>query len=182
VLFVLVAFGFYGCLKQHTISDIPEISFQSFTQSGSDSAVLTINFQDGEADIGEPTGDTTRNIFLIYYRDTGGLFKRRYLPLQYDSLQFSYCMPYATTGTGSKSITGTIRVTLPGLDTSSAAIGGPYWYPSPGSYFGTTFIPTGYPVDTLIRFNVYIYDRAGHKSNTVSTNLIHIPYSWHRTP
>jgi hypothetical protein len=166
--------SFYSCVKIQDLSPIPLITFQSFVQYGSDSAVLTINFQDGSGQgIGLNPWDTAapykgiyyNDLFMIYYKKgLDGTFTRSYNPRSSDSLEYDYRVPYVTPTVQNKALSGTITVSLYGT-----SLGGPYWNAGQG----------GYTLDSVIRFNVYIYDRALHKSNQFTTPNIHIPATWH---
>lgn len=57
---------FWTCAKKPNYSNVPQISFKSFTVLSQDSAILTINFSDGNGDIGGgPNGEG--NFFITYY-------------------------------------------------------------------------------------------------------------------
>jgi len=155
LLCILAGLGFYGCLKIHPISDVPAISFMSFTQYNCDSAALTISFQDGNGDIGALPGDTNNNFYMCYQRDSAGTFVRRWNSNSNDSVVDKFCIRNISPSGPPVKLTGQIRVVL----------NAPYWYQN---------LPT-VPKDTLVRFRVFLYDRAGHKSNSIYTPGIHIP-------
>ena len=77
-LIILFAFLVIGCLKPSEFPNTPAISFKSSNHSfinecigltSCDTVKLTVEFKDGDGDIGIPKGDTMMNIFLIDKRD-----------------------------------------------------------------------------------------------------------------
>jgi hypothetical protein len=133
---------------------VPEIGFKSFTLGETDSlgfriktGELVFSFIDGNADFGiRKTGlnQDTLNLFLIPFQKTG---------LEYDSLDVDvYGRSYAVMDDEklirvgqNKTIKGEIKVQI-------------YYFITP-------------PFDTL-RYDFYITDRAGNKSNVESTSDI----------
>ncbi len=168
LLLVAGGLGIYGCLKIQNVSPIPSIAFKNFVQYGMDSAALTITFQDGDGDVGLAVSDSAppfnansiyhHDIFLIYYnKGSDGLLHRYYSSLNPpgDSLEYDYNIPNVTPSGQNKAITGNIRVSLNFV---------PYWASQGGR-----------PVDSTFCFKVYIYDRALHKSNVITTPPITVP-------
>ncbi len=65
-LFIWILLLFFNCAKKPKYSKTPQISFKSFYTLSQDSAVLTINFSDGDGNIGGgPAQDG--NFFVTYY-------------------------------------------------------------------------------------------------------------------
>jgi hypothetical protein len=143
---------FSGCMKKQSFSDIPQISFLGMellvdTAQVVRSGILTISYQDGDGDIGLNPSDTfppyQRN-GPYYYNYVINYFEKQNGVFQqiFDSIPFSARIPVLTPNDPNKAIKGFITDTLP-------------LYPP--------------PFHDTIRFEVFLYDRALHKSNTVTT-------------
>lgn len=66
LIFIIITFILLSCAKKPKYSNIPEISLKSFDIISADSALLNINFSDGDGDIGgSPNGEG--NFFIVYY-------------------------------------------------------------------------------------------------------------------
>ncbi len=146
-----------SCQKFEKVSPVPEIHFKSFSLYLLDTLDVTIpagelrfSFQDGDADFGLDTisnPEDTANLVLIPFQKLNGT---------YDSIDASiYGRKYAIyqnermNRTGqNKTIQGEIKVQI-------------YYFLS-------------LPYDT-IRYDFYITDRAGHKSNVASSSDIGFP-------
>ncbi len=149
-----VALVMLSCEPIEKVSNVPEIGFKSFTMGEIDSlgfkikaGELVFSFIDGDADFGiRNTGvnQDTLNLFLIPYKKTD---------MVYDSVEMNiYGRKYAVMNDEklirvgqNKTIKGEIKVQI-------------YYFITP-------------PFDT-IRYDFYITDRAGHKSNVESTSDI----------
>jgi hypothetical protein len=143
-----------SCEALDKVSDVPEIKFKSFTMYDLDTLGFTIktgelvfSFIDGDADFGINTSDNpedTLNLFLVAYKKEEGI---------YDSVDAdTYGRKYSVlndenmTRTGqNKTIKGEIKLQV-------------YYFITP-------------PFDTL-RYDFYILDRAGNKSNVANTSDI----------
>ncbi|HQV00926.1 MAG: hypothetical protein JNK61_07400 [Bacteroidia bacterium] len=146
LLFVLlIAISVYSCRKTSNISNIPKITFTSLTgiqySSGKDSiAVLKFEYEDGDGDLGSLSSDSTG------YRN---LFVK-YMIMQNGiyitptlPVGFDAQIPNLTPKAKNKSISGDITYNL--------------------------ILPPAAVSDT-IKFEVYIIDRANHKSNVFETS------------
>lgn len=165
ILLVIVGTSlFSACKKTKSVSSIPEISYNSFTKYGKDSALISINFKDGDGDIGLNQPDTAspfnskspyyNNLFMVYYyKGSDGNFHRYFEVLINDSIDFRYRVPNITPKGKNKSLEGEIKVVLK-----------PVYYAIAAS-----------PAHTLIRYQIYIYDRALNKSNVIVSDDISIP-------
>lgn len=140
-----------ACLKTEEFPKEPHIAMKSFLQ-GTDAAVLTISFTDGDGDMGLAQGDTLapynpgsrwyHNFFVDYYKMQNGEWVE-----QQFTLPLYYRIPVITPTGQNKALQGDIAVKI-----------SPQVLPqSPG--------------DT-IRFSVQIADRALHESNKVYTEAI----------
>jgi hypothetical protein len=155
----LMILAIYSCKKQETYPIIPEIKYEDFLlhyNSGInayDWGVLRITFKDGDGDIGLRQNDVDPpydfNFFIRLFEIKNG-DTAEYIPVVYnpstqtfDTVTFNQRIPMLTPLGPDKSISGEIEDTL------------------------YIFSPD-YPLDTIF-FEVYIRDRALHKSNTVYT-------------
>jgi len=141
-----------GCIKKESYSIVPQISFLEFdkvyeTGQYPINGILSISYQDGDGDIGLDPADSfppyQRN-GPYYYNLVLTLFEKQngvFVQIN-DSIPFSARIPVLTPDDPGRAIKGYIVDTIP-------------LYPPP-------------PYDTL-KFEVFLYDRALHKSNVIST-------------
>lgn len=151
----------YSCLKPEVVPPVPAIEFKDYIKYGIDSADVSITFKDGDGDVGLEQSDTLppfdpsstyyNNIYLVYYyKGSDGLFHKYFnIPTQ-DTLKYAYRIPNITPTGQNKILDGEIKVTL---------------RPAPIYVSG----------HTVVRFDVYIYDRALNKSNVITTPEITVP-------
>jgi hypothetical protein len=149
---ILAALVLSTCEPLEKVSDVPEIEFKSFTLHEVDTlgfkikaGELVFNFIDGNADFGVlPNSSDTLNLFLEPFHKVN----MKYIPLNVDTFGRNYAVKNdeALVRVGqNKTVKGEIKLQI--------------------YYFG---IP---PFDT-IRYDFYILDRAGNKSNVDSTTDI----------
>jgi len=139
---ILLLASIQGCEDTQSYPDTPEISFHSFSVRSSEKptakaiGTLTINFTDGNADIGflDTTTVDTFNLYLTTYYRSGTTYQTKYPPTGYriPAVPKSSYKPYAK---------GQIALQVPFLSL---------------------------PKDSL-KFSLFLYDRAGLKSNTIQT-------------
>ncbi len=158
------------CKKTEITSEIPQIAFKraSFLQNiqGKDSLlVLTITYKDGDGDLGLGQSDTFapfnplidsvgkslnpyyQNLHISYFEKYLGQFQVVTNPFNNaDTLTYAYRFENLTPDGRHKSIRGEIEVKI-----------------SPNAYPNAT--------DTTL-YEVYIYDRALHKSNVVQSPVV----------
>lgn len=161
VLFIILASG-AGCIKEKKFPPEPIIEFQDFInyispRSTIDSADCIIKFTDGDGDVGMVEGDTISppNLRMRYlYKN---LTDGKFYPMDaidsttvLDTLFFDYRIPNLTPDGQYKALDGTIKAKL---RTS----------------------PVFYPGHKVVKFEIFIRDRAGHKSNVIMTNEINLP-------
>jgi hypothetical protein len=160
---ILVALaGMAGCVKEKQFPTQPIIEFQEFVSYVGDhnivdSADCIIKFTDGDGDIGLAKDDTVSppNLRLKYlYKN---LTDGKFYPMDaidsttvLDTLFFNYRIPNITPDGQYKALDGTIK-----------------------AKFRTS--PVFYPGHKVVKFEIVLRDRAGNKSNTVTTNEINIP-------
>ncbi len=158
LLFGLMLLLLVSCLKEEKYPIVPEIGYKDFVlllnnQTGIvERGVMTITFKDGDGDIGllqeetEPPYDY--NLFVKYFeiqnKDTVEVILTE--PETGDTINFHSRIPILTPKGTNKSISGEIEDTL-------------FVY-NPNSEFDT------------IMYEVYLVDRALHKSNIIQTPLI----------
>ncbi len=136
----------YACVTDRDVSEVPHISLTGLSKNAmkqsalnEDSLWLFLKFEDGDGDISYPATDTTRDVTIIDRR-TGFLHDRYKLP----DFQIS----------GEKQIDGELKILI---FTTCCLIEG----------IPPCFSDTRFPTDT-VDFDVFIRDRAGHVSNTVT--------------
>jgi hypothetical protein len=153
ILILLVSFA--SCKEPKKYPSEPEITFKELVKNTNDqgldeSADLTISFVDGDGDIGLAEGDTIPPYEpgSVYYYD----FYIQYFKKvngnfeQVPILIPGQRIPYINHEGKDRSLSGDLVMHL-------------------------DFIGFGFNNDTL-RFDAFIYDRALHKSNTISTSEI----------
>lgn len=140
----------------------PQITFGSFTTTNDISARITLNFKDNDGDIGyeEAQQDNTNYDFYMryYYEDTvtAGVYHTYYYHASNDPLSDSniyvYHIPYVTNNIKTKSLDGQIIIDLNG------------------------YKPASTKMLNSFRYNIWIYDRARHQSNVITTPGFHTSY------
>jgi hypothetical protein len=155
-LFISVTLLVLGsCIKEKQFPPQPLIKFDRFNTFGNDSADCYITFQDGDGDIGIPESDITSpdDLRMKYlYKDQTGTFvpvDSSFGTPQFDTLFYSYRVPNITPDGQYKALDGEIKIKL-----RAAPIFGPH---------------------DVVKFEITLTDRAGNKSNVVSTNEITVP-------
>jgi hypothetical protein len=146
LLFVIVDVVVYACVKKTTYPTTPVIEFQAFYPYFGDSADLQIKFKDGDGDIGVSENDTTLTLWAIYYyKDTITQKYRAYTPCpnDCDSLRTGYNVKSPSDAYKGKPISGEISVRLQQFRHSKKI--------------------------KNIKYVIYLLDKAGNKSNIVTT-------------
>jgi hypothetical protein len=151
---VILISVFISCQKSKDYSDVPYLEFRSFSKqemlqgvNQQDSVILTLFFTDGDGDFGSESTSTTTNIFFKDLR-TGNEFRQFRAPF----------IPLEGVGNG---ISGLIKIKI----YSTCCI-----YPPELGVFPcetSNLVPTN-----LLPLEVYIEDRAGNKSNTLSLDAL----------
>lgn len=152
---ILATIVLSACVKEKNFPTTPVIAFKKYESYTTDSADCVITFKDGDGDIGVLEGDTVSpndfRLKYLYKDSTDGVFKHFDDPstLAMDTLFISYRVPNLTPEGQYKALDGEIRAKLRGL-----------------IYF---------PTHQIVKFEVTLFDRAGHRSNVVTTDEIVIP-------
>lgn len=154
-LFLIFTLVISSCVKEQNFPPEPVIEFKRFDLFGHDSANCYIKFKDGDGDVGIPSYDNTSpdDLKMKYlYKDTT---TGQFLPVdssfgtaQFDTLFYSYRVPNLTPDGQYKALDGEIKIKL-----RSQPLFGP---------------------QSIVKFDIRLTDRAGHKSNIVSTDEIHV--------
>lgn len=154
VFVALICASVSSCVREKTFSPVPAIQFERFVTYGHDSADCFIKFQDGDGDIGIPASDNTSpdDLKMKYlYKGTDGTF----LPVDssfgtphFDTLFYSYRVPYLTPAGQYKALDGEIKIKLRTQPL--------------------------FAVGHVVKFEIILTDRAGNKSNMVTTNEINV--------
>lgn len=155
---VVITTGLISCLKPEQFAPEPEIRYKSF-EILSDSAKLTITFQDGDGDIGLNEGDTMPpyeasgqyhyNLIAEYWEKDDVLGWVQGEDFAGDPIVFQYRTPHITPEGQNKALKGEIEMTLEPL------------------YYNTTSAES----DT-IKYKIQLIDRALNESNWVESEEI----------
>ncbi len=158
----LLGMLFSACSHKSNYSNIPAITYNSFTcfcdaakPTQSDSAYLRVNFTDGDGDIGYPTSDASapNDFFVIPTIDSSGIFTP--LIVNDTILTFKYHIPYITPSGTDKSLNGIIQINLENLVQQISGL----TIPNHNTH--------------IFQFQVWIMDRAGNKSNILTSPTVH---------
>ncbi len=147
-----------SCVKEKKFPSTPAITFSKYVLFKTDSADCYIKFRDGDGDIGVYSGDTTseNNLKMKFlYKASDGKFAPydKFLGNStFDTLFYDTRIPNITPDGQYKALDGEIKIKL-------------RVSPLYGS-FGK---------GDVVKFEITLTDRAGHKSNTVSTDEIVLP-------
>lgn len=158
VLLFVTATIFVACQKTEEYPPVPMLEFSGFTMyrtlADVDSfGIMLLNYTDGDGDLGLQPFDQSVNFYVSYYKMVNGQLKigTRYNPTtgESDTINFNARIPYLAPANYKGWIKGTIEDTI-----------NPISDPTSGKTYDT------------IMFKACIIDRAGNKSDTVSTPLI----------
>jgi hypothetical protein len=160
ISFIIFLFGVLmtSCVKEKSFPSTPAITFSKYVLFKTDSADCYIKFRDGDGDIGFYIGDTTaqNNLkmkFLLKASD--GKFNPFDAVLgnsTFDTLFYGFKIPNITPDGQYKALDGEIKIKLRAQPIYGSAATG-----------------------DIVKFDIYLTDRAGHKSNMVSTDEIIVP-------
>lgn len=151
-----------------TTNRVPKLNLQDLTvvkneiQNYDSLLLLKLNYLDDDGDIGLKDNDTFGtfkygephfyNLFCYWYVKKDGVWKRPLNPFSVplDSLNFNERLPYLTPEGKEKRLEGEITLRIPAR-------------------------PLGLKFDT-VKMQVWIFDRALHKSNTIETKEFYIKH------
>ena len=164
IIICLLGLLYSSCAKKENYPDVPAITFNSFaaydyTKYTNDSDILTLNFTDGNGDIGYPSSETNPPHDLYVLPLIWDYRSKSYQPwiLNNDTFTFPYNIPYITPVGNDKELSGLIKVNM-----------GYFLYQNIVNDFTPGMIDTLADPYNMI-FKVWIYDRAGNKSNVLVT-------------
>lgn len=152
LLFAIVSYVFYACVKKTTYPTTPEIEYKAFYPFVGDSADLQIKFKDGDGDIGVSQSDSTRTLWAIYYyKDTVTQKYRAYTPCpnNCDTLRTGYIVKSPSDSYKGKPISGEISVRLQQFRHSKKI--------------------------KNVKYVIYLFDKAGNKSNVITSPELIVP-------
>jgi hypothetical protein len=163
-LALLIGLFFTTCRKQSLSSIVPNIKYAGYTKlsypnNPADSLVfIKIDFEDGDGDIGLGLGDSAfpfrlgdpyyYNLFAEYLQHVNGAYSP--LVIGADTTNYNDRIPNLTPESRNKSINGTITIKMTPI--------------------------TGITSPDSVILNIYVVDRAQHKSNIVSTGAIPVHF------
>ncbi|MCC7302255.1 MAG: hypothetical protein IT233_06415 [Bacteroidia bacterium] len=157
---VMVLLVFVSCREDEVYPVEPVIEFLEYSVYPGDSGLFRVNFTDGDGDVGYEAGDSVKDFFLDYrYLDTAsGLWKPFYQlvtcthtpavhPFDTAWMKFEYTIPRVVEEDDPKGVKGEILIHGPSA---------PHFVP------GHTY-----------KYLCWIFDRAGHKSNQVESQIVY---------
>ena len=150
-IFAFIVAALYSCVKKTTYPTTPEISYKDFFPYEGDSADLQIKFKDGDGDIGVTNeSDSTKTLFYTYYyKDTiTQKYRAYYSALFNDTLRTGYIVRIPTDDYSGKPISGEINVRLQQFRHSKKI--------------------------KNVKYVLYLLDRAGNRSNLLTTPEISV--------
>jgi hypothetical protein len=143
---------FDACLKVEDLPPEPHIDFKSFGVFPNDSASLTIEFSDGDGDVGLTDADTQApydaNLYIEYYEFDNGVWTNVDLG---SAPYIAYRVPDLTPTGQNQTLEGEIAIAM-----------------EPFSFTHNATADT-------IKYSVTLLDRALHVSNSVETGMIVVP-------
>lgn len=151
LVFFSVLISLSACINPPEYSDIPVLEFRSFSQPtmkqgifASDSLIMVLYFTDGDGDFGSDPKSDQKNVYTIDNRtkETFRLYKAPFIPTQ----------------GANNGISGTI----------SLKVYSTCCYFPPASGIPPCETDPEYPTNDMT-LDVYIEDRAGNKSNVITT-------------
>ncbi|MCF8297794.1 MAG: hypothetical protein K9J13_09650 [Saprospiraceae bacterium] len=165
IITLIILSFLFSCAEKEEYPVTPYIKFESFIKytgemGNEDKGKLDIFFTDGDGDIGLDQGDTLApfnpeskyyyNFFIQYLEKINGKFEAIYITFynpetqEFDTITHNARIPPLTTNLVNKGIKGNIEIALDIYN-----------------YIN--------PVNDTIAFDVYIVDKALHKSNVIRT-------------
>lgn len=145
LLLIGSAIGILGCIKDDNFDVVPVLDFEEYTvyrniNNEVDSALFKFLFTDGDGDLGSVDSNEF-NCFLLYEEKNGDSIAT--FP---EIMPREYSLPNLRPNTQDKNIEGSISLILK---------------PAPIYNFSS---------DSTYRYTCHVVDRAGNKSNTISSN------------
>ncbi len=155
IIFFITLAGIVSCVQGPNLSEVPSLEYIKISKDtmlqgsgANDFLTLFLSIEDGDGDIGNDQEDGIFNLFVFDSR-TDQLYDQANL------------IPEVPNGIAQKGVLIDMELTV--LQTCCVF---PENIPPCES-------PQAYPMDSLY-LDIYIIDRAGNKSNTVRSDLIHL--------
>ena len=177
-----LALGLSSCLKEPQYASTPSISFNRIEniriapkQAGGqalDSVRLTINYQDGDGDLGL-TADEQKSPPFDFQKGTNRFYNNFFVEPFVKNTRTGKYEPLTTVGVPSPGVyvAGQYNGAFPhptnDTNTKAAPIKGTLTYAPIAFGLGDVFVP-----GQTVRFEITIADRALHVSNTITTDSI----------
>lgn len=151
LIITLICVGIFACVKKTNYPVEPVISFNSFTPYQDETADINIKFTDGDGDIGVDITDSKLTMWVnYYYKDTITQIYRAFCyGCGTDSLKNPYIVRAPKDSYLGKPISGEIVVNLQGYRHSKKI--------------------------KYIKYVIYLFDKAGNKSNVITTPELIVP-------
>jgi hypothetical protein len=161
-IFIVTLLVLSACIKKKEYPATPEISFKEFQNFQADSGFFTFKFTDGDGDFGLKPADTSGtynvnspyyyNLYMKYmYKKSNGTWSAFFNPnpLVNDTQYYKFRVPYIEQTGKDLSMNGEVRVKLTELRPTSS--------------------------HKYIKYVFYIYDKATHQSNVVTSPEFALP-------
>jgi hypothetical protein len=150
VFYLLIFVAFATCIRPPNYPVEPQIAFSNMTKNvmrqgygSEDSVYISLTFTDGDGDLGGTSGKDSLNVFITDRRNN-------------KPVEQTYRIPFVPEAGAKNGISGEIKF----LMFTTCCLSLEPCRPRPSK-----------PIDTLV-YEIYIKDRAGHKSNAVQTQPI----------
>ena len=148
--YILIVTLLFSCEKDEVISDTPIIDFVSISpttaQEYTDDIIITISYADGDGDLGENNPEFWDIDSIHFYPDINNLFVED----NRNNIIYHFRIPELSPSGSTITIEGNFNITINGT--------------------GITDESSSQKVD----YSIYVKDRAGNKSNTITTSSITI--------
>jgi len=150
ILIVIVSGILFYCAKKPHYSKSPQISFKSFQIISKDSALFTINFSDGDGDIGG-SSNGEGNFFITYYfwENDINMYKVYKNPMFLNDTLDARTFPSPSNAYKNKPISGEITILLSPYRKDNSV--------------------------KKLKLSCFIQDNAGNKSNIITTPELNAP-------
>ena len=156
IVYILLLAGFLAsCQKESSFSEVPALSFKEYRKTDT-SLVITLEFTDGDGDLGLDDGDTIapfnqgsfayNNLFLYFQQKVNDSTFSYYLNNGTDTIRFWYRYKNITPAGQKKVLEGELIANLPA----------PYSIPGIDSF----------------RFEIFMLDRSLNRSKSIYTPII----------
>lgn len=155
ILGLVIVLGISSCIKKDNFPNVPVITFNNLRVNDTGSAILTVNFTDGNGLVGSNATGATPNFYAVPMFDSLNKFYPFIDPLNNDKVMGDtvfegYVIPDITPSGPNKELSGQIQIVM----TSGL------WY---------------YRAGQTIEFRIWMVDQLGNHSNTIITPTVVSP-------